>query len=127
MADYSQVELILQTVLTSPAFTNGCGPFERSLRVTTSIADIKVSEKQVMVHPEWAVELGPLEAASRIRQAATLFDQRRAEARAEAEAQLRHDLWLLVERIRKLGAEHLIDEVYHSPVARRRSLVKEDT
>lgn len=125
---WAQIQTILRTVLTHPAFSNGSGPITRTIIVTDAVADFKVSERLLHVHPEWAVEKGPLEAAAQLRAACHGFDQRRAEARARRDAELRARLFDVMEDVRRAGAEYLFDEVYHAPTARRRSLTKpEDT
>lgn len=119
---FEQITIILRTVLTHPAFSNGGPPFTRTLVVTDSIADYKITAHKCWVHPEWAVERGPIEAAKTLRGAARDFDQRRADARARRDAELRARLANVVEDIRRAGAEYLLDEVYGAPTVLWRAL-----
>lgn len=121
-APYAQIEQVLNIVLKDPVFTNGSGPFQRTIQVTTEISDIKVSRLKVLVHPEWAVELGPVVAAQRIKQAAKDYDGRVEAARLATEQELRERLAEVVEDIRRKGMEHLIDEVQAEPVRIWRAL-----
>lgn len=125
MADsqFAQVQNILRAVLASPLFENGSGPFSRTLHVTDAVKDVRVSRLIVEVHPEWAVERGPLDAAKQIREACHSFDERIAVARELRLAELKDQLDTLVESIRRAGAEPLLTATYHYSVSRRRSLI----
>lgn len=125
-APYAQIETILNVVLKDPAFTNGSGPFQRTVQVTLAVSDYKVSAHKVLVHPEWAVELGPLVAAQRIKQAAKEFDARVSDARHRQLAELRSALAEVAERVRQAGAEELLEETRHASVPRRRALVRRE-
>lgn len=125
MADssFAQVETILKIVL--PQLLNGKKEeWHRSLIVTSEVKDIAVSAKSVRIHPEYAVELGPLNACQLIIQKCSEFDQRRAEARNLHIAELRSQLKAITEKIRNVGAEFLIDETKSWPVPKHRSMVR---
>ena len=132
MAEFSeaamkQMESILRVVVKAPVFNGKAWAWkDRSLQVTSSIADLKISPRIAKVNPEWAKELGPLEAAERLLAACAHYETREAKERAEKEAKLLADLRAAIEACRAAAREDLIFEALElqRPVPRSRSLVR---
>lgn len=113
---YAQIKSVLYMVITSSLFNGDREAYrDRALVITTDISDFSISAKQVRVHPAWAAEVGPLQAATHILKACKDFNERIEHVHQttweEWSAQMEHIFHEVEKRWGEEGLQRMVEDV----------------